>query len=44
MLNTTRLFATILSLPNAALIAAGFAQSAFDASRNHALSGCSESA
>jgi hypothetical protein len=34
----------ILAVPNAALICAGLAQSALDASRNHALSACSESA
>ncbi len=44
ILNTTRLLATILAVPNAALIAAGLAQSAFDASLNHALSDCSASA
>src|SRR6266849_6291642 len=44
ILNTTRLLATILAVPNAALIAAGLVQSAFDASLNHALSDCSASA
>jgi len=43
-MNTTRLLATILAVPNAALIAAGLFQSALDASLNHALSGCSASA
>src|SRR3990172_13093209 len=44
MLNTTRSLPTRLALRYAALISAGLFQSAFEASRNHARNGCSESA